>query len=801
LTDLILPKTLSILLTNKCNFRCNYCEFDCTSKGTSLEISLLEKALRQGRQLGIRRVIYDGGEPMLHEQLETVLQLSRKYGYQIGFVTNAWFIPEKFDMLRKYGAYDFWIGIDGMDKETNDRLRGMPGSFQRIMQSIELIKKNNMFAALNFIVLKENYHQVKDLLEFAVHKRLNGLQVIPLNKYVGRAYSNKVQPLSLDEEASVRNLVRQFGELKDMQTNIGYASDERSVGKCKYLGFDQLCIDWNGNVLLCALATESNMPGIGFPSLRKCNLIDALMKLKAMNESFVKIREQQFPNWRPEEKYSYCGFCLEKLRVDQACLSTSPQKFKNFDGDLLLTTACPVECDFCVYSCSPNGEWMPETTVERVAQEYSKNEIGIRICGGEPFYDLEKLRKCIEIVLKYQKPHEVLLITSGFFGSDQEQTLRALKLLRQNNLDTLVVSLDRWHLKRVPLSSIVRIIEEAKKQDIKIILRVTMDEKSYELMDQVAEIIVNHDLKVEPHECYGIFGKAELLDQSLRDNAEKRMRHFKDKVLGLAAEHGKPQEFKFYELQSPKRSQHSFAARFYATTFPNGNVYADSQCCKGSFMGNINNESLSSMMDRFSKTLPGYILLSERSNCDRRMPALVPGETCDYCRNQPIVEEMPVECIGRQYLVLSPKEDMALRLNKVKNSRELLLAFKLEEDDLNSQTGKKILDLLKSLKQDKRRFKISRPLPRCLFGADHSIVIDKFHFPRDCFECNELFTVNDEEIMSCDNKKGPKIYDMEDRKKIHEYFNALRLTKKPSEHCESCVYLIRKQCDGLCFRQ
>ena len=214
------PNTLSILLTNKCNFNCYYCEFDCKKEGTSLNIDLLKKILKQGSQLGIKRVVYDGGEPMLHEELGEVLRLSRKFNFQIGFVTNAWFIPEKINLLKKYNVYDFWIGIDGMDAETNDKIRGKKGSFKRIMQSIDTLKQNNMFVALNFIVLKENYKQLKKFIEFAARNEINGMQIIGLNKYAGRAYKNNIQGLNFQEEDYVRETLNNYAQTGSEYTKI-----------------------------------------------------------------------------------------------------------------------------------------------------------------------------------------------------------------------------------------------------------------------------------------------------------------------------------------------------------------------------------------------------------------------------------------------------------------------------------------------------------------------------------------------------------------------------------------------------
>jgi len=461
--------------------------------------------------------------------------------------------------------------------------------------------------------------------------------------------------------------------------------------------------------------------------------------------------------------------------------------WKKFDGDILLTTACPVECDFCIYGCNPEGEWMPEDTIRRVAKEYTQNDVGIRICGGEPFLDLGKLEQCLDIVLEYQKPEEVLVITSGFFANTLANARKSLNLLKKRKFDTLVVSTDRWHLAKVPLEYIENIISEAG--DIKIIIRLTTDEQSYSLMDQVAGLVVKHSLKIEPHHCYGVYGKAELLDIADRDNHEQREKYLKERIESLS---GRPMNQ--YVEQSPKRSQRKFASRWYPTTFPNGNVYADTQCCKGSFMGNINEESLESMNERFSKTLPGSILWSE-SNCDREMPKFIPSgaDNCDYCRNWPFVQEMPKESIGRQMLIIESEDDMMVPLN----DRELLLSFRLKEGQLNREYGRKILAFLEKLKG--RRLVFSRPLPRCLFGAEYSAVVGKYNMPTGCYGCRELFSVDSARLVGCEHVQVASMV-LGDRNQIFDLVNTSRLQNVPCNTCLNCKYHIRKQCDGSCFR-
>lgn len=150
-------------------------------------------------------------------------------------------------------------------------------------------------------------------------------------------------------------------------------------------------------------------------------------------------------------------------------------------------------------------------------------------------------------------------------------------------------------------------------------------------------------------------------------------------------------------------------------------------------------------------------------------------------------------------VLLTDFNSLPYKLKKM--DEELLLCFDLKEKDLTKETGNKILIFLNNLNTKNIKFKISIPLPRCLFGLRYDEIVKKFNIPKNCFECQDLFTVEKDTIKSCDaiNKKGPKIYYVSERQQIGEYFNTLKMKKEPSKRCKSCLYFKRKQCDALCF--
>lgn len=157
----------------------------------------------------------------------------------------------------------------------------------------------------------------------------------------------------------------------------------------------------------------------------------------------------------------------------------------------------------------------------------------------------------------------------------------------------------------------------------------------------------------------------------------------------------------------------------------------------------------------------------------------------------------------KKLVILDVSKEFESFHNKLKQSKEeLCISFNLKEKDLHKGTGDKIVTLLNEFKNKKIKFKIAKPLPKCLFSIAKLRLAEQTGAPKNCFDCEYLFRLEGDTIKSCEaiNKNGPKIYYMNEREQIWEFFNTLRLEKKPSEKCKKCLYFRRKMCDGLCFR-
>lgn len=480
-------------------------------------------------------------------------------------------------------------------------------------------------------------------------------------------------------------------------------------------------------------------------------------------------------------------------------------RYKLLDGDLLITTACPVGCDFCVYSCTADcseEKWMPEDIIRRVAEEYSSNDVGIRISGGEPFYDFKRLLKCLEILFEFYKPFEISILTSGFWATVKD-TESKLHTLRELGIDSLVISTDRFHERNVPLNNIENILTVSEKIGIEAALRVTIDQRSKNFIDSVSEIITKYKTPFECH-GWGPFGRAESMDQQPRINFNAMIDYFYQKIMESAKRNEAPQNIEYYLTYTPKRHQREYAPGLFPTTFPNGDTYGCSMALKGSYLGNIRNEKLSHMLERWKLTLQGHYNLGNYCTCNEldKFAAEPFPLKCNFCRNEqfPPLNRLEVGR-GRKEIQVGSNEIKNTTLEKLNmnDEQELLLTIEVGKKDLTPSEGEFVSRLLEELQDKKIKVSLSKPLPRCM-----KVNVPQVATPKNCFECVNLFHVKNGFFHLCDamnSEKGPALGELQDRKDVYKFFKKIRKKKKLCEPCTSCRYLLRNQCDGLCFAE
>ena len=149
------PLAVSLELTYLCNLRCRMCSLVrgnvVTRRGQrglpelreangilrpELSTSECLGLIRQMRALGVRSVTLTGGKPLLRPDILQLSAAIKRAGLGLSIISNGTVLrPGVISSLVELGVDSVSVSIDGT-RAVHDRIRGVPGSFNRAMSAV-----------------------------------------------------------------------------------------------------------------------------------------------------------------------------------------------------------------------------------------------------------------------------------------------------------------------------------------------------------------------------------------------------------------------------------------------------------------------------------------------------------------------------------------------------------------------------------------------------------------------------------------------------------------------------------------
>lgn len=140
---------------------------------------------------------------------------------------------------------------------------------------------------------------------------------------------------------------------------------------------------------------------------------------------------------------------------------------KLLGGGLILGYRCSSRCRHCLYGCGPNrrdGEPEDDVALEAMLDKLTEHapQAVYHIAGGEPFLDLERLKKTVTGMTRRGLRIEYVE-TNAFWVRSQDHAEGVLEDLSARGLACVLVSLSPFHAESVPLQRTLALIEAAKR--------------------------------------------------------------------------------------------------------------------------------------------------------------------------------------------------------------------------------------------------------------------------------------------------------------------------------------------------
>jgi MoaA/NifB/PqqE/SkfB family radical SAM enzyme len=155
------------MITRKCNYRCRGCNIWSDQDSHGLSTEQVKEGLDILNDLGVLEIVFSGGNPLIREDIKKVLDYASEY-----FVTtvydNGSLAAKKIDALQ---SVDFVaISLDTLDEKKNDYLKGVPGAWQRAMESIETLKNSGINVGVSPTISQVNLYEIVDFTKHFIHR-------------------------------------------------------------------------------------------------------------------------------------------------------------------------------------------------------------------------------------------------------------------------------------------------------------------------------------------------------------------------------------------------------------------------------------------------------------------------------------------------------------------------------------------------------------------------------------------------------------------------------------------------------
>ncbi|MFW2556099.1 GTP 3',8-cyclase MoaA [Aliarcobacter butzleri] len=163
---------LRVSVTERCNFRCQYCmpekPFSWVPRENLLSYEDLFKFIKASIDEGIKKVRITGGEPLLREDLDFFIKMVFDYQKDIdlALTTNGYLLSKMAKKLKDAGLKRVNISLDTLNKETAQKI-AQKDVLEKVLEGIEEASKVGLKIKINCVPLKGvSEKDVLEVLEF-----------------------------------------------------------------------------------------------------------------------------------------------------------------------------------------------------------------------------------------------------------------------------------------------------------------------------------------------------------------------------------------------------------------------------------------------------------------------------------------------------------------------------------------------------------------------------------------------------------------------------------------------------------
>jgi radical SAM protein with 4Fe4S-binding SPASM domain len=257
------PINVTVEISHRCPLECVHCYNnipmgDHEARKRELTLEEHHRIIDELAEIGSLWLLYTGGEIFARPDFLQIYEHALKKGMLITLFTNGTMITERIaDFLAAHPPNMMEITLYGRTKATYEALTGIPGSFEKCMNGIRLLKDRGIPLNLKTVAISVNKHEVPAMKRFAEEigcgfkfdPMINPRTDCSASPLEVRLTPQEIVAMDLEDEERVSEWKR----LATLGPEPEAAMESREVYDCGG-GVNSFAIDPYGNMTICVLS-------------------------------------------------------------------------------------------------------------------------------------------------------------------------------------------------------------------------------------------------------------------------------------------------------------------------------------------------------------------------------------------------------------------------------------------------------------------------------------------------------------------------------------------------------------------
>jgi len=167
---------LRVSVTERCNFRCQYCmpekPFSWVPKENLLSFEELFLFIKAAMDEGVNKIRITGGEPLLREDLDRFVKMINDHNpnVDLAMTTNGFLLPEAAQRLKNAGLKRLNISLDSLKADVAAKI-AQKDVLSHVLKGIDKALEVGLKVKINMVPLKGiNDNEIVDLLEYCYNR-------------------------------------------------------------------------------------------------------------------------------------------------------------------------------------------------------------------------------------------------------------------------------------------------------------------------------------------------------------------------------------------------------------------------------------------------------------------------------------------------------------------------------------------------------------------------------------------------------------------------------------------------------